>query len=225
MKLIDIFAQLLYGELSQTKMGETGLEAMTDADTVRLSTHINMALTALYKRFSLKTRQVDFPLVADTATYQLDLPDLLKIEKVIAVDTEHEMPLNKSDNEYSLFTPQINVIRVPLDVVNQVSLLPPLYVTNTMRVLYRSNHPRIDTSEGFVDGEAVDLELPESHVSALCLYVAMRMNVPLGTGQFEGFASMNYMTKYEAECQRLESEGLEIDSDTENLKLLERGFV
>jgi len=225
MLLLEVFQQLLSGELSQTKMAETGIDNMTDADSVKLANNINLALTAIYKRFDLKTRELEFPMVADTQTYELDLPDLLKIEKVVAVDSEYEMPLNRDDNEYSVYTPQLNVVRVPLRIANQDPLLPAHLITGSMKVYYRSNHPRIDISEGYVDPEAVDLELPESHLHALCLYVAMRMNVPLGSGQFEGFASHNYSTKFEAECQRLETEGLEIDHDSQNVKLYDRGFA
>jgi hypothetical protein len=225
MLLSEIYQQLLAGELSQTKMAETGFENLSDADTVKLANHVNFALTALYKRFALKQRELAFPLEADTQTYELDLVDLLKIEKVIAVDTDYEFPLNRDDNEYSLYTPQLNVVKVPLRVANQDPLLPADLITATMRVVYRANHPRIVTSEGYVDSEAVTLELPESHMYALCLYVAARMNLPLGTGQFEGFASHNSFTKFEAECQRLETEGLAIDHDSQNIKLYERGFA
>lgn len=225
MLLSEIYNQLLTGELAQTKMAEIGLENMSDADTVKLANHVNFGLTALYKRFDLKSRELVFPLEPDTQTYELDLPDLLKIEKVIAVDTDQEMALNRDDNEFSLYTPQLNVVRVPIRIANQDPLLPANLITSSMRVVYRSNHPRINTSEGYVDAEAVELELPESHMYALCLYVASRMNMPLGTGQFEGFASHNAFTKYEAECQRLETEGLEIDHDSQNIKLYERGFA
>ena len=225
MKLTEVFTQLAYGELSQLSMMANGPDKISDANQMALANHVNLGLTALYKRFKLKERRTTFPLQEGVDTYALELPDLLKIERVVC-DLDYDLPLNKESDPYSVFTPILNYVRVPLSIVNQDADLPAELVTDNLTVVYRSNHPRIDLSLGYVDADATELELPTSHLEALLLFVAMRTNQPLGVGQYEGIAGNSYRAKYEAECQRLEQQNVEIDESSDmGDRLRDKGFV
>lgn len=224
MVLQDIFDALLYGELSQLSLGETHPDNLTDPQQIKLVNHINLGLTALYTRFSLKQRRLTFPLQAPSDTYQLNLPDLLKIEKV-ETEGEVELSLNNPNDKYSCITPTLNTLRVAQPVLEKSDELPDELKTDALVVTYRANHPRIDANSSTYDPFTLLLELPQSHLQALLYFVAARVHSPLGVGQVEGFAGVNWGGKYEAECLRLETEGVEVDAVPENDRLRRNGWV
>lgn len=255
MNLSEVFTQLVYGELAQTSIAVNGPDNITDADQMKLANHVNLGLTALYKRFALKEGKLTLALTTDRLEYPLDRRfalndpdttetelfildtvaepfnnDVLKVERVVMVPTDtdledFELALNDLSDKYSVFTPRPAHLRIPVEIVNQESDLPDQLLGSTLDVYYRANHPKIDLSEGWVDAELTELELPDSHLEALLLFVAARTNTPLGLGQYEGVAGNSYMQKYELECQRLEQQNLVFAERTTNTKLRDNGWV
>lgn len=226
MTLQDIFDQLTYGELSQLSIGGGEAGAISEANYGRVLAHINLALTALYKRFPLKEDRVRIPVVHNQLVYPtlIVAPSLLKIERVLT-DTDFELALNDEADAYSVFTPTASSLRVPADIVNQIVDLPDRYKTAGLMVVYRANHPKIVQSLGYFDPTRVKVQLPDSHMEPLLLYVASRMNTPMGTGQFEGQAGNNYYAKYEASCQSIETSNLKVDQGSQNTRLRSNGWV
>ncbi len=220
MKLSEVFTQLTHGEMSQLALGGQVFGETPDEKAAILISHTNLGLTALYKRFNLKEQQLEFELSTSGDVYQLQRDDLLKIEKVMTVEGT-ELPLNNSIEPYSCFTPQLNQVRVPLDIVNQVASLPDEYKTTALRVVFRANHPKIpdDTFP-----ETYDLELPYSHLEALLYYIASRVNNPLGaSGNYH--AGDSWAAKYEMECLRLSEKNLQVDEVVGNIRLVSNGWV
>lgn len=226
MTLQDIFDQLTYGELSQLSIGGGEVGAITEANYGRVIAHINLALTALYKRFNLKEDSTRVVLIPGTLAYTTSVvaPYLLKIERVLT-DSEFEMSLNDKSDAYSVHTPTASALKVPADIVNQVIDLPEQYKTTGLTVVYRANHPRITQGLGYFDPKRVHLQLPETHMEPLLMYVASRVHSPMGTGQFEGQAGNAYYGKYEAACQAIETSNLKVDQGSQSTRLRDNGWV
>lgn len=223
MKLSEIFSQLTHGELSQIAIGGAAVGEISEQNYSKVLGHVTVGLTALYSRFSLKEKQLSIPLQADANTYQLDLDDLLKIEKVCA-DSGYELGLNSSDDPYSCRTPTLRSLRVPQEILDKASFLPDELKTDALLITYRANHPKITESQLDLGPENIDVELPESHLEALLYFVASRIHNPIGMSN-EFHAGNSYATKYEMACQALEGKGLQVDAESSNTRLNRGGWV
>lgn len=242
MKLSEIFEQLTSGELSQLAIS---------SDPARMIPHINLGLTALYKRFPLKEgrftlllqdNQLLYPLLSkyavnnrssrETVRYIQDTAaspfkdDLQKIEKVI-VDSGLEVGLNDEADEFSVFTPAANTLRIPAVYVAPTPNTPPEYLTETMQVVYRASHPKIPTDLETYDLETLGnmtLELPYSHLEPLLLFVAARVHTPTGMMNETNMGN-TYAVKYEQACQHLEQINLRVDQFSQPDRILRGGWV
>lgn len=226
MTLQDIFDQLTSGELSQLSTGGAEHGAISEANYGKIIPHINLGLTALYKRFPLKQDQVHIALVPGTLTYSTltIAPSLLKVEQVLT-DDGYELALNDAADTFSVTTPVASSLLVPADIVAQGADLPDKYKTAGFTVVYRANHPKVVQRLGFFDPKRERLQLPETHLEPLLYYVASRVHTPMGTGQFEGQIGNNYYAKYEASCQSLELSNLNVDQGSQSTRLRDKGWV
>lgn len=238
MKLSEIFNQLAYGELSNLGMvdQETGLIAFTKYPM--LVANINLGLTALYKRFPLKEGRLTFQLQAGKIAYPLSTSedvtfldsngadeftdDILKVERVYT-SNGFELSLNNIEDEYSCTTPSSAVLRVPLAISNKSVDLPSQLVTDTLEVVYRATHPTIVYSVPF-NPARITVELPVSHLEPLLLFVASRLNNPVGmTNEFH--AGNSYAAKYEKACHELELLNLKTDQGSNGGRFHINGWV
>lgn len=247
MKLTEIFTQLTYGELSQISMGGGEAGEINEKNYDRLLSHINLGLTALYKRFPLKQGRLTVALQPGRLTYPLkaafavsntaslepvkyildtESPFLEDIHKVEAVKTalEYELALNDEGDALSITTPSATVLRVPLAIVEASAELEEYYRTETLEVVYRANHPLLDQDTSGFDVESCEVELPYSHLEPLLYFVASRIHNPIGmVNEFN--AGNNYAAKYEMACQALETANLNIDQGAQYDRLHSKGFV
>lgn len=237
MKLSDIFNQLAYGELSQVSLVDetTGLINVTKYPA--MVAHTNMGLTALYKRFALKENRLLLPLRAGQVSYPLSSDenvqveygaedfedDILKVEKVSTVEG-YELGLNDSSDIYGCTTPSATVLRVPLVIANNGPDLPDELITSSLEVVYRANHPKIVIPTSGLVPAKVNIELPDSHLEPLLLYIASRVHNPIGMSN-EFHAGNSWFAKYEAACARLENDGLEVDQGSQNTRAQRNGWV
>lgn len=246
MKLSEVFTQLSYGELSQISIGTSTSGEITEENYDRILIHINLGLTNLYKRFNLKEGRFTVELQSGMFTYPLTTAfaqsntkskeqvkfiddsqekfkdDLFKVERVYS-SSGFEFKLNDIDDPWSLITSSYNILRVPQIIVGKGNALPDKMKTDTLDIVYRANHPLI-VNNGSINPATYELELPYSHLEALLLFVASRINNPIGLGQ-EFNAGNTYAAKYEAECQRLEQQNLQVDKNTQNTRLERNGWV
>jgi len=248
MKLQEIFDQLTYGELSNLSIGGGAAGVISEAAWPRVLAHINLGLTALYKRFNLKEGRITVELqpgqfiyslnslyavtrlgsseavryIKDTSTNPFK-DDILKLDKVLT-DGGIEFPLNDSSNCYSINTPSSTVISVPKDVVNSSAELPEELETDNLEIVYRANHPKLVIPVGYYDPTRVTVQLPDTHLQALLFFVAMRANAPIGMRE-EFNASNNFAAKYEAECVQLETSGMQVDQGAQNTRMERGGWV
>lgn len=226
MNLQEVFDQLTYGELSQLSMGGGEAGVISESNYPRVLAHINLGLTALYKRFPLKEGRVSVALVPGKLLYTTAIvaPELLKIERVLT-DGGDELALNDESDIYSVFTPVASSLRVPAIVISQSADLPDWLKTTNLELVYRANHPKVVQGLGFFDPKRVHLQLPDSHLEPLLLFVASRAMTPMGVGQFEGQGGNNYYAKYEAACAQLETTNLKVDQGAQNSRLHRNGWV
>ena len=254
MKLNEIFENLAYGELSQISIGGLPAGVIDENNWPNLLSHVNLGLKTLYSRFTLKTGRVTIGLLTAQKTYRihsdysvhsLRLPlslkyilddvddrfkdDIIKMERVISdphpeTRERYELPINDSAHEYSVFTPTLTTLRIPDDVVDQRWNLPQLLKTDNLEIHYRAAHQAIYIPIGYFDPTRVEVELPPTHLMALLLFVASRINNPIGMND-EFKAGTTYAALFEQECQRLEGSGIQIDQGEGNSRLVRAGWA
>lgn len=251
MKLEEVFAQLSYGELSQISLGGKEPGIIDESNYGQIIAHINLGLIALYKRFPLKESsltvqlqpgKITYPLTAMYAVsnarsreafrYILDTvanpfkDDILKIESVYT-DSDYELGLNDSGDEFAVSTPSVNLLQVPWDIAAKANELAEELRTDTLLVKYRAMHQVIPATLGAA-APRYELELPYSHLEPLLLFVASRVNNPIGSPNTANGFNMgnNYAAKYEQACMALESMNLKVDqSRSTNTRLEQNGWV
>lgn len=248
MTLQEIFDQITYGELSQLSIGGEAAGVINENNYARIIPHINLALTALYKRFPLKTNRLTLNFVTDKIEYPLHSKyvientrsqeavkylnqnpnekfqdDILKVEE-IKTDLDESIVINDGLDEYSILTPTATILRIPIDIVNQIIDLPNWLKTTQLQIVYRANHPKIVIGNGLFDPTRITIQLPESHLEPLLLFIAARMLTPLGTGQLEGFSSTTFIARYEAACASINQLGLKIDQGSQVERFREKGW-
>lgn len=220
MKLSEIFTNLSSGELSQIFVGQQTNGDTPDNSASYLISSINLGLTALHTRFSLKEGRVSFTLSTLGNVYNLQRPDIIKIEQVIT-QSGRELPLNNSADIYSCSTPSLGALRVPVSIVNKEPDLPDDLITDSLEVVYRANHAIISVD---VMPEYYEVDLPYSHLLALLYFVASRVHNPIGMVN-EFHAGNSWASKYELECARLEGHNIQIDKGTNYDRISRNGWV
>ena len=237
MRLIDLFDQLTYGELSQLSMGGVDELGIQIEHYPKIITHINLALTEVYKRFPLNSGEVEVQMVDGIQTYILSSDyavtntastkpnkyivdteiepfedDVLRVEKVI--DEEGKvLYLNDTQEAWSVFTPAYNKIQVPYSDS-----------ANTVFVTYRADHKKIPKDLTEEDIAAYEVDVPLSHLEPVLLYVAGRIHTAMSTVEGVNEGSV-YMARFEASCNKITDLNLFNNDNTTNTKLITRGFV
>lgn len=248
MKLQEIFTQLSYGELSQICVGGAAAGVIDDSNYQQVTAHVNLGLTALYKRFPLKEGRLVIGLLPEhinytlTSAYALNnmkskvteryiqdtvterfTDDILKVERVYT-DRGKEFGLNDDNDPYAFMTPSSITLRAPKALAFGWSDLPTHLRTNTIEVVYRANHPIYNPDVGSFDPERIEIELPYTHLEPLLYFVASRFNNPVGMAN-EFHAGNSYYAKYEASCQALEAVNLRVDQVSQENRLQRMGWV
>lgn len=248
MKLKEIFDQLTYGELSQVSIGGGTMGQIRPADYAKMAAHVNLGLAALYKRFALKEGRIIVELQPGQTRYALQskyavssrtsretiryikdsaaMPftdDINKVEFIYS-DDDFEYSVNNAADEYSITTPTSKVLIVPEKIVLSDDTCPEELWTKNLEVVYRATHAKVGNEDGDFDPEDIELELPETHLEALLLYVASRVHTPTGLGNQDNTGN-NYWQKYELACQQLEQSNFQVDQGSQYNKLQRNGWV
>lgn len=237
MRLQEIFDQLSSTEFSQMSLGGQLAGVINATNYDKVIGHLNLALTALFTRFNLKTGELVLQMQENQTTYKLKSAfavngvgstepvryiidtagapfqdDVLKVTKVVGAEYG-ELPLNDAADDMSVTTPSSLVLRVPA-----------MLETQDLTVSYRANHPKIATGQGDLDPAEVEIELPDTHLTALLYFVASRVNNPIGMAN-EFHAGNSYYAKYEQACQELEDKGMQVDQGQTNTRAQRNGWV
>lgn len=212
MTLDDIFNQLSYGELVQIYAG-SGDSGLTEAkDRLKIAASISLGLTELHKRFLIREGEEQVQLTSTQLTYSLTNSDVIRIERVYDAEG-NELNINIVDDPESIRTPTMTSLKVP-------STLSTEYLT----VVYRAKHPELDKSKIPLAPDEIEVELPEAYLVALLYFVASRVLNPIGIADnfHEG---NNYTAKFEAACQLLGAENIEVATFGENNRFVNNGWA
>lgn len=171
MKLQEILDHLSAGELSAISIGKQDQGVINDTNREQVVSNINLALTAIHKRFNLREGRMTVHLNEDASIYKLDksrvggsnsnrgkryleedklfeLKDgLLKVERVYT-DRGRELSLNNLSDPFSLRTPRYDLLEVPEVMVRKWPNCPEYLKTETLLVYYRANHPKLGKYRG-----------------------------------------------------------------------------
>lgn len=234
MLLSDIFEDLHFGELSQLNLGGPDSGGIPEEYYPRIISFINYGLIELYKKFDLRVSEVVIDLDEGISEYLLtydyaqsnltslepvkyiadsvDRPfpdDILQITEVWREDGK-ELPINDSNEDDSVYTPEWNILQVP-EPVNGTSL----------SLIYRTYPTEI--SKLTTDLPSVSLTLPPQLLTALYSYVAYRAN--LGMPEGEASKASASFSRFRGICQNITDLGLLNKPGTSNNKLDENGFA
>lgn len=232
MLVSELFKRLSYGPFSNLAIGGEGNGTITVAKQPQVIDFTNEALLRLHSRFVLSEKEVIIQQSELITKYEIDsiysvsqagnpafvidslahpfLDDILKISAVY--DGEGcQYPLNRDNDPTSLFTPQINLLQVPVPVEGK-----PLHVLYQARPIPLALDPI---------NMAAEIELPAVLDGALIAYVA---HLVYGTmnGQEHTAKAQEYLQKYDGICMEVIERDLVSSSlSLANYKLDERGFV
>lgn len=243
MKLQDIFEQLSGGEFSQLSIGGQDAGVINANNYAKVLGHVNLGLTALYRRFTLKEGRLILQMQEGQTKYKLMSPyavnavgssvpvryiidtvddpfqdDIIKIERVLD-ELGEELGLNDASDPLSVFTPSALTLQLPTDPAEDKHL-----EVQALTVVYRANHPKLVVGAGEFTPAAVEVQLPDTHMEPLLYYVASRVNNPVGMSN-EFHAGNSYYAKYEAACQELEGKGLQVNHASVSDRLARNGWV
>lgn len=248
MKLIEVFTYLATGELSQLFLAETGGRDVVDGDKQRpLAQSIQLGLTALYKRFNLKNKEITIQLLPGRSTFPLrsqhlvsstsvDTPkfiedspeypfrdDVMRITRVFTAEG-HELPIGDRTSKLSITLPVPDTLIIPHALAFKDTSLPEQFKVDKLKVEYQANHPSILPRIGPINADKIEIELPPSHLQALLYFVASRQTNP--TGMINEFHTGNsWYQKFELECRQLENEGLGLNLDLNRTTFQRKGWV
>lgn len=216
MKLTEIFQALALGELNSISLGSSG--SINEKDYPKLIGHINLALTALYTRFTLNSKEVKVQKTEGVDRYKLipDMPYIMDVDFKGDIISITEIFDENGDTIYvndgtrdDAFLPAYNEIQLPLNLVGE-------YVVIT----YKANHETIA-----VNVSEADIVLPEILREALLSYVASRVFSGMNT-ESSNRTSGYYWNKYNRLCDEIKVKDLFLESSPEVSNKLEmNGWV
>ena len=238
MVLNDIYDALAYGELAHLFIaaGAVPAEGIPQEKRKQLLSSVQLGLTELHKRFVLRESELTINLVTDKQYYLLAAryaqsntasveavkyiddsvtqfqDDLLKVERVYAADGT-ELPLNMLDDPDSVKTPAYNSILIPSDLEG-----------DTIKVVYRANHPLINVHVAYAAPSVVQIDLPHTHLEALLNFIASRVHRKPGSVTEYNEGNI-YLNMFNASCALLETHGFSVENRGMNDRLERNGWV
>ena len=215
MKLSTIISQARSGELKS-------LSSKDKTDEVIVN-YINLALIALYSRFTLRTEEAIVALADGKTLYKLDGTDtavtvegapieddnVLKI--LSAFDERGEIHINDESSSLSIYTPSYNTLQVPYPETG--AYIAVIYKAGPNLITY------IDDGSGNATESIV--QLPMHLLEPLLHYVGYRAHGS-GTGDIDN-ESNSHLSRYVASCNNVEALGL-IPTDSVDMDNSRKGF-
>lgn len=231
MILQDLLDRLTYGELSTIAIGGKEHGGVQQKHMKEVLMHVEAALTAIYKRFPIRTKEVLIQCSARIQTYHLHskhswlsgshrdkyiidsdshpfLDDVLLVNNIYD-ELGREVWMNDSSKYWS-----INMIS---DLSFQI---PYPDDENALSVIYKASPEKFPK---LVDPSTYEVDIPHTYMEPLLLYIASRVfSAVTRDGTNEGMA---YMARYEQSCERVLHDGLVITDNTQDDKFENRGWI
>lgn len=194
--LQDIFDQIENSELRHLYVGESSAGSIATSDYPKIISHINLGLVELYKRFSLKTRELTVQLYSHITLYKLHSdfadsnmvsmepykyildahlePDYQFKDDILFItnvynEIGNEFPMNDTEVETSIFTPEPNVIQMNYpDSENAIS------------IIYRCTPIKIPTA---TTDTTYEVPLPLQFLEAIAAFIGYREHAGRSIGE------------------------------------------
>lgn len=232
--LLKLLEQLSLAELSNINLSDSGSGIILEEHIPKVVLHINEGLLRMHTRIPLSQKDVlieqqdhitNYHLLSQYAQsnvattlepypYILDLHkepfgnDVIKILKVYD-STGLKLPLNDSEKDNSVFTPQNNVLQVPSPVTGIC-----------LSVLYQANHPTLLPTD-----LSKKIELPASMLECLRVYVAYKIFSAIGTQESQAKSQEHYAYFNSLIDEVVITDSANTSMSTTNSKFFERGWV
>jgi len=237
--LQEIFDDLAAGPLANLALVNNTTQAIQEKDYNKVLSFVNLSLTSLHKRFTLRTGQVvvqqhpdlmHYPLrskfaesnVASTEAIKFIKDtiadpfwdDIIKIEQVFS-ELGEEYIINDSAQEYPVYTPEFDVI----------SMVPTGEIPQAVVAIYRAKYPKIVLTSTALDPTLIEVNIPDWILEALYARVAAYAYKGIMGDEGETSASRNYMFQYELECKRIETEGTVANDNDTSTSFEDKGWA
>ena len=182
MTLHDIVTQLKYGELRSIA---------TKDDNVAIVSYVNLALQALYNRFTLKVSEQVIPMYDNIVEYKLD-SSLMTIEGIYDEDGD-EFELDDPNSLFSILQVDFETIQVPNPSTGA-----------TLSVIYKP----APTWLVYIDETSLTqkIPIPPQLIEPLLHYIGYRAHGSMD-GNIKAENNTHYM-RFVASCDRIEQLGL-----------------
>ena len=230
MLLSKVFTHLGSGEFSQLALSD-GLGNIVDAKKFRVINHINLAVEELCKRFDIHHDLVTIQQFEEIANYQLHIryaqsntestepikyiidnvtPFVGNVLRITGLSDEcgDTIPMNDTNNHWSYRTVNHDTIQV-MRPDNEYAFM----------VTYRTKPMDIPVD---ADPDTTEVDIPDSFLTALLYYVAGRAFMPVMSGLG---LSAHYMSEFENECTRIQTNNLTNTDDTTDTSFDAGGWV
>jgi len=234
MNVQELFRRLSFADLSGLHLGSEGIGTINEEDNDRMIYYANEALLRLHSRFVLRENDVLIQQLIHVTNYHflkrfartnedpcpgqeiyiLDKDcdpfeeDVIKITGVFTQNGD-ALPLNDDNHPRSLFTPQPNILQVPLPEADRV-----------LAVTYQARHPLL--SYGDLQQK---IEIPANLEGALTNYIG---HLVYGdrNGQENSKKASEKLARFEAICaENVINDLTNSSKSTSNIKFNQRGFV
>jgi len=238
MLLQEVFDQLACAELNNISVVDQSTKMILPQEYGKVATAINAGLTQLHTRFLLRTGVLYVVLHKDREVYQLKTNRMIGEDGIATIDRyirrtgdfkDNLLKINSvfDDRGYELRinekTRHLNVIESSYDTIQLVPGRHDCYYPGVLKIEYRQNHKMIPAFCDGLDPECYGLTLPRSHLWALCLFVAARMHIPVGL-QDATYSGNSFMALFNAECDRLDMGGFQLQTSSANEGVLLKRF-
>lgn len=202
----DVINALMAVELSNTPYIDKETMNVKPERLPSLINSINLGLIQLYTRFLLKKEYETLLTYEDINHYTFNPENLIEILHIYNSLGEEQNTDGSS-----------GIVKVSLKHLYFINPTDDSYM-----IQYRARHPKI-----YPDESEVELELPDIYLNALIYFVASRIFTSTTTSlDSNGNAQItNYTRLFEQECQRLLSQGVDINEDLPTNLFHQRGFV
>lgn len=229
MLLSEVFSTLTYGELKQLSEGGKKEGGIFPKYSDEILSHLNIALTDLYRRFPIHEKELIIRTQAGKTTYKLETAGTVSSGNPDAyiIDTVEEPFLNDVLRINAAFNAAGKEL-VLNDELEYDSIMLPSY--NTLQITHSNGLEefyfiyRVDPVDVVIpDGSTpsnVKVPLPDFLMQALCTYIASRVHKARGgdKGRQEAILAMQEYEKY---CQEIEEKNLFNNSHTNQNQKLE----
>ena len=225
MKLSEILDSLASSELANLNFVDNG--DIVEAKIPKIVNAINLGLVKLYTRFKLKKGIITVAITPSVTAYELTAPNVLSNTNPTGYITT---PTYTGDLIEILTVTSSDGTEISFDGSGSLVLLKPnlmKFKTEPTASTYALEYSALPTKVVYTNSTNIEVELPDVYLHALMLFVASRFASPVGISfdANRNSMDMNYLQQYEAECQRLESLGLDVGNELTLNLFSERGFV